>query len=589
MHNIHEVDVLVVGGGVAGLSAAAQSSLSCRTVVLSKLHPLRSQTTIARGGIAVVADRNEQDQPEWHMLDTLTAGEYLNDQDAVELLCLEGQHIFAELDHKWGIFTRTHQGELDQRFLDGHTNLITGQSLARICYADSSTGRNIAFALYQECIRQKVQFFNDFWLLEVIVSSSNPPGESDVCYGVIALEAANSTFHIFHSRALIIATGGYGRLWEATSNGATSTGDGCAAFLRKGFPLKDLEFFQFHPGGLYPSGALANEALLSAGGVLLNSKGERFMERYAPQSKELAMRDAVSRAMMIEINQGRGFDQQPFLHLDMRHLFNVPSISKSSQKILEETDQLCRLYLNLDPRNSLIPVFPTAHYAMGGIPTDLQARVLTGMSELTPVIGLYAVGECACVSLHGANRLGGNALLDGLVFGRLAGREAAEFARECELHAIPAEPMDVVQRRFERLRTGSGTEKISVLQKLLRRVMMEHVGVLRTAAGLQQALDEIQDLLDRFQAIRVENPFAPYNLELFNALELENLLLLGLATARSALERLESRGAHAREDFPRRNDLEWLKHSLCYLKGGEILLSEQPVKITRFPPPASSR
>lgn len=588
----HVFDVVIVGGGGAGLMAALYASRGARAAVVSKLHPLRSHTGAAQGGIGAALGNLEEDHPEWHTFDTIKGSDYLGDQDAIEFMCNEAVQAVYDLEHAGLPFSRTPEGRIDQRPFGGHTNNVTGKPVRRSCYAADRTGHMILQTLYQQCIKQETTFFDEFYVLDVLI-------ENGAAAGVTALELATGELHLFQAKAVILATGGYGRMWEVTSNAYAYTGDGAAVALRRGVPLEDMEFFQFHPTGIYKLGILITEAVRGEGGVLINSEGERFMERYAPQVKDLASRDVVSRAIYLELRAGRGINGQRYMHLDVRpetvnHYARLDGRIRpdgspyqvTAEEILSKIPGItdfCRTYLGVDPVQQPIPVQPTAHYAMGGIPTDKFGRVVID-SQGAVLPGLYAVGECSCVSVHGANRLGTNSLLDLIVFGKHAGIDAARYAAGAAFASLPQDAVDFARQQMDQLRNGSGKEKAAAIGAEMRQAMFDLVGVFRTEEGLGQALEKLKELRQRYLYVRVSDTGKQYNTELVHVWELGNLLDLALVTTVSALARRESRGAHAREDYPQRDDANWLKHTLAWLDHDQVRLDYKPVIITRYLP-----
>ncbi|HET7009746.1 MAG TPA: FAD-dependent oxidoreductase [Anaerolineales bacterium] len=592
MAQIHTQDVVIVGGGGAGLMAALHATRGARTAVLSKLYPIRSHTGAAQGGVCAALGNEEPDNPDWHTYDTVKGSDYLGDQDAIEFLCREAVTTIYELERMGLPFNRTAAGRIAQRFFGGHTNNDTGRPVRRACYAADRTGHMILQTLYQQCIKQGVTFFDEFQVLDLLMSGG-------AACGVVAVELATGVLHVFHSKAVIFATGGHGRAWEITSNAHSYTGDGVAVCLRRGIPAEDMEFFQFHPTGIYKLGILITEGVRGEGGVLVNDRGERFMERYAPRVKDLASRDVISRAMYLEMREGRGIAGGNYLYLDVRpETVNRyaeadgrtrPDGSPyrvTGEEILAKVPDIidfCRTYLGVDPIRQPMPVQPTAHYAMGGIPTDVHARVLIDERN-TPMPGLYAAGECACVSVHGANRLGTNSLLDIIVFGKEAGLQAADYAARASLPALASRPEADTMARLEALRSADGKERAADLRQELQRSMFDDVGVFRTAQGMQQAGDKIAELKERYRHVRVSDAGRIFNTELLEAWELGCLLDLAEVTAASALARTESRGAHAREDYPKRDDASWLKHTLAFAEDGKVRLAYKPVTITKYQP-----
>jgi succinate dehydrogenase / fumarate reductase flavoprotein subunit len=589
---MHQYEVVIVGAGGAGLMAALYASKGARTAVLSKLYPIRSHTGTAQGGVGAALASEEADRPDWHTFDTVKGSDYLGDQDAIEFMCQQAVPIVYELEHMGLPFDRTSEGRIAQRPFGGHTNNDTKRPVRRAAYAADRTGHMILQTLYQQCIKQEVTFFDEFHVFDLVI-------EDNVVCGVVAAELKTGEMHVFHAKAVILATGGHGRIWEITSNAHAYTGDGLALAMRRGVPAEDLEFFQFHPTGIYGLGILITEGVRGEGGVLINGQGERFMDRYAPTVKDLASRDVISRAMYLEMREGRGIGGKRYLHLDLR----PETINKyaevdgrtwpdGSPYIVTEDDikaklpdiiDFCRTYVGIDAFEVPIPVQPTAHYAMGGIPTNMHAEVVID-EKGTLLPGLYAAGECACVSVHGANRLGTNSLLDIVVFGKQAGIRAAEFAGGSSFVPVPKEPDAFVRSRLEELKTNPGTERAATLRKEMQQVMFEHVGVFRTQEGMQTALDRLRELKERFNNVRVEDQGEIFNIDLLDVCELSCMLDIAEATTVSALARTESRGAHAREDFPDRDDKRWLKHTLAYLEPDGIKLRHKPVTITKYQP-----
>jgi len=592
MTQTHVFDVVIVGGGGAGLMAALYASKSAKTAVVSKLYPSRSHTGAAQGGIGAALGNLEEDHPEWHTFDTVKGSDWLGDQDAIEFMCEEAVQSVYDLEHMGLPFSRTPDGRIAQRPFGGHTNNVSGKPVRRSCYAADRTGHMILQTLYQQCIKNQTEFYNEFHVIDLIITNG-------VVAGVVALELATSELHIFRAKAVIFATGGHGRIWEITSNAYAYTGDGVAVTVRRGIPAEDMEFFQFHPTGIMKLGILITEAVRGEGGILLNDQGERFMERYAPKVKDLASRDVISRAMYLEMRDGRGIKGQRYLLLDAR----PETINKyaeldgrtrpdgspyrvTAQEILSKIPDIadfCVTYLGVDPVKEPMPVQPTAHYAMGGIPTDKYGRVVVD-EQNTVLPGLYAAGECACVSVHGANRLGTNSLVDLIVFGKHAGLDAAEYATQQPLPEIPADALDFAREQISHLTHASGTENAAHIGEEMRHVMFDDVGVFRNHEGLERALAKVEELRERYKRVKVTDVSKMYNYDLVGAWELGNMLDLALITTQAALARQESRGGHAREDFPKRDDANWLRHSLAWLEDDQVRLGYKPVVITKYPP-----
>jgi len=564
----------VIGAGGAGLMAAIYLSRkpNLKTAVISKLYPTRSHTGAAQGGIGAALGNLEEDSPEWHAFDTVKGSDYLGDQDAIEVMCNEAVDVIIELEHMGLPFSRTPDGKIAQRPFGGHSHHFGEGPVRRSCYAADRTGHMILQTLYQNCIKNDVDVFNEFQVVDMLM-------EDGRCCGVVAYHVDSGDLHVFRAKAVLWATGGFGRVWSITSNAIAGTGDGAAIALRRGIPLEDMEFYQFHPTGIYKLGILITEGVRGEGGVLRNDNGERFMERYAPTMKDLASRDVVSRAIYQEIIQGRGIGGRRFVYLDATHLG-----AEVVEKKLPDITDFCRTYLGVDPVKQPIPIQPTAHDAMGGIPTDINGQVF--MDEKgTLVPGCYAAGEAACVSVHGANRLGTNSLLDLVVFGKRAGLAMAEYCATADMPQLPADPTGPITAEFERLLAQTSGEPAAKIREEMQNTMMDFVGVFREQAGIQKAVDKVRELQDRYRTLVIMDKGRRYNLDLLEAWELGSLLELAEVTAESALARTESRGAHSREDFPDRDDANWLKHTFAYRReGGRIELRYKPVTITRFQP-----
>ena len=570
-YRYHQTDVVVVGAGGAGLMAALRISPLARTAVLSKLIPVRSHTGAAQGGIGAALGNMEEDHWEWHMFDTVKGSDYLADQDAVEILTRDAVETVYELEHAGLPFDRTPEGKIAQRRFGGHTRNFGEASVMRSCYAADRTGMMILHTLYQQCTKNGVSFFDEFHVLDLLVHDG-------VCCGVVALSIETGELHVFHAKAVLFATGGFGRMYRVSSNALSITGDGVAVAYRRGVPLEDMEFFQFHPTGIYTLGILITEGVRGEGGVLRNAQGERFMERYAPSLLDLAPRDVVSRSIYREIREGRGVDGKDYVYLDATHLGR-----EVIRKKLPEIETFVRTYLGIDPSEKPIPVQPTAHYAMGGIPTDVDGRVVIDEKN-TPLPGFYAAGECACVSVHGANRLGTNSLVDILVFGRRAALHMAKYLEEVYLTSLPPNPEAEAREQAARLLSRTSGESVAEIRTALQAEMMDKVSVFRDESGLKAALATIQGLKERYCNACVTDQGKCFNTELMEALELGYLLDLAEVTAVSALARQESRGAHYREDFPKRDDANWLRHTLACKTDSGIALKHKPVTITRFEP-----
>ncbi len=592
MNNLHQFDVLVVGAGGAGLMAALYASRTASTAVISKLYPTRSHTGTAQGGVGAALGNIEEDRPEWHTFDTVKGTDYLGDQDAIQFMCEEAVQAVYELEHMGLPFSRTEDGRIAQRPFGGHTNNITGKPVRRACYAADRTGHMILQTLYQQCIKNRVNFYDEFQVIDLLVVNG-------ATAGVVALEMATGELHTFHAKTVIFATGGHGRIWEITSNAYSYTGDGVAITLRRGIPAEDMEFFQFHPTGIYRLGILITEGVRGEGGVLVNDLGERFMLNYAPTVKDLASRDVISRAMYLEMREGRGIGGKRYLYLDMRpetvnhyaamdgrkRADGSPYVVTGEELLAKLPDivDFARTYLGVDPVAQPMPVQPTAHYAMGGIPTDKYGRVVIDENN-TVLPGLYAAGEVACVSVHGANRLGTNSLLDLIVFGKYAGLKAAEYANGAQYQVLPGDASDFARQQLDEILNMNGSENLTDISNEMKSVMFDHVGVFRTEDGMSLALSKVRELQERIKNVRKPDGGKIFNTELLTIWEIKNLLDLAEVTALCALTRTESRGAHAREDYPKRDDANWLKHSLAWKSDGQIKLSYKPVTITKYQP-----
>jgi succinate dehydrogenase / fumarate reductase flavoprotein subunit len=575
----HPFDAIVVGAGGAGLWAALELAREgVNTAVLTKLYPTRSHTGTAQGGVCAALGNLEEDKPEWHMFDTVKGGDYLVDQDAAEVLSNEAIETVIELEHMGLPFNRTADGKIDQRRFGGHTRNFGEAPVRRACFAADRTGHMILQTLYQQCIKHGVKFFDEYQVVDLLFEGGEPEAGGRAA-GVVAYRVADGELHSFSAKAVLLATGGYGRMFRITSNAHSLTGDGVALCYRHGIPLQDMEFFQFHPTGIVGIGILLSEAARGEGGTLLNDLGERFMERYAPKLMELAPRDMVSRAMYQEIRAGRGIGGKDYLYLDVRHLGR-----KVIEEKLPDITDFARIYQGVEPLKEPVPVQPTAHYAMGGIPTNVNSEVVRDERN-TPVPGLFAAGECACVSVHGANRLGTNSLVDLLVFGRRAGRQMARYAAKVERPRAVASAADPARAQLDAIRSReSKGESVAKIRKELADVMMDNVGVYRTGPLLTDAQAKVRELKGRNELVSITDCGAVFNTDLLEANELGYLLDLAEAMVAGALNRTESRGAHSREDFPERDDVKFLKHTLAYKGPKGPTLKYKPVSITRFQP-----
>jgi len=573
----HKYDVIIVGAGGAGMRAALESSQRGRTAVLTKLYPTRSHTGAAQGGMCAALANVEEDNWEWHTFDTVKGGDYLVDQDAAEIMCREAIDAVIDLEKMGLPFNRTPEGKIDQRRFGGHTRNHGEAAVRRSCFAADRTGHMILQTLYQNCIKNNVEFYNEFYVLDLLLNKDadgNP-----ITSGVVAYELATGEIHLFQAKSVVLATGGFGKVFKTTSNAHTLTGDGMGIVYRKGLPLEDMEFYQFHPTGLAGLGVLLTEGARGEGGILRNASGERFMERYAPTIKDLAPRDMVARAMVQEVREGRGAGPyKDYVYLDLTHL---PAEQIESK--LPDITEFSRTYLGVDPITERVPVFPTAHYAMGGVPTDVETRVLRDNTNVVP--GLFAAGEVACVSVHGANRLGTNSLLDINVFGRRAGIAAAEYAATADYVDLPDSPADLVVNMVENLKNSTGTERVAPIRKAMQDTMDMKAQVYRTDETLRTALQDLRDLKVRYANVSIQDKGARYNTDLLEAIELGFLLDLAEVLVVGALARKESRGGHAREDFQTRDDENFMVHTMAYLDDAEgVRLGYKPVTMTRYQP-----
>ncbi|MFI7579258.1 succinate dehydrogenase flavoprotein subunit [Kocuria sp. M1N1S27] len=576
---VHKYDVVIIGAGGAGMRAAIEAGQRSRTAVLTKLYPTRSHTGAAQGGMCAALANVEEDNWEWHTFDTIKGGDYLVDQDAAEVMAKEAIDAVLDLEKMGLPFNRTPEGKIDQRRFGGHTRDHGKAPVRRACYAADRTGHMILQTLYQSCIKHNVEFYNEYYVLDLIMTEVD--GERRVA-GVVSYDLASGELHVFQAKSVVFASGGAGKVYKTTSNAHTLTGDGMAIAFRNGLPLEDMEFIQFHPTGLAGLGILVSEAARGEGGILRNADGERFMERYAPTIKDLAPRDIVARSMANEVREGRGAGpNKDYVLLDLTHLEPAHIDAK-----LPDITEFARTYLGVEPYTEPVPVFPTCHYAMGGIPTNIKAEVLQDNENVVP--GLYAAGEVACVSVHGSNRLGTNSLLDINVFGKRAGIYAAEYAQQAEFVPVPDTALESTVALLDNARNGTGTEKVAAIRKELQDSMDLNVQVFRTAETLQTALDDIAALEARYANISIQDKGKRFNLDLLEAVELGFLLQLAKVMTVAALHRTESRGGHFREDFPERDDDNFMKHSMVYLDPSSptagIRQETKPVIFTRYEP-----
>jgi succinate dehydrogenase flavoprotein subunit len=576
---VHVLDALVIGAGGAGLYAALELKRALGTAgrvgVVSKLYPTRSHTGAAQGGVCAALGNTEEDHWEWHWWDTVKGGDYLVDQDAAEVMCRDAVQTIRDLEHLGLPFDRTPEGLIDQRRFGGHSRNHGEGPVRRACYSADRTGHAILQTLYQQCIRHDVTFFDEYQVIDLLM----PDGREGHVSGVLALRLATGEMTAFLARSVLFATGGFGMVYKVTSNAHTLTGDGVAIAYRRGLALEDMEFYQFHPTGMYRLGFLLSEAMRGEGGILRNGEGERFMERYAPTMKDLAGRDVVSRSIYQEIAAGRGVNGGDFVHLDVRHLGAEVLDHK-----LPDMAGFIRTYFGLEPLTDLVPVQPTAHYAMGGIPTDHNGRVLADVNGRA-VPGFFAAGECACVSVHGANRLGTNSLLDILVFGRRAGAAMAAELSDSPSPGRDAEAEARAAAWLAELLSATEGERPATIRAELRELMFRTCGVYRSGAGLAECRAGVADLRERAGHLRLDDHGVRYNTDLTDAIELGFLLDCAEAMAISAEARTETRGAHAREDFPNRDDDQWMRHTFATRQpDGTVALTYKPVTVTAYQP-----
>ncbi|MFB3886567.1 MAG: succinate dehydrogenase flavoprotein subunit [Thermodesulfobacteriota bacterium] len=566
-------DIIIVGAGLAGLRAAVEVSGQADVAVVSKVFPTRSHSGVAQGGITAPLGNEEEDRWEWHFFDTVKGSDYLGDQDAIEIMVKDAPRAIYELEHMGVPFSRTPEGKIAQRNFGGHTRDYGKKPVKRACYAADHTGRVVLDTLFDQCLRRQVKFYSEHYVLSLDFREGR-------CSGVVTYDLATGELHLLEAKAVLLATGGCGKIYKTTSNSRSTTGEVFNLAYQSGIPLEDMEFIQFHPTGLYPLGILVSEAARGEGGVLRNRFGERFMERYAPGVKDLAARDVVSRAILTEIREKRGIAEKDYVHLDLTHL-GEETISEK----LWEIDSFVRIYLGIDPLYDPIPVQPTCHYIMGGISTTVDGQVLSD-EKGSIVPGLYAAGECACLSVHGANRLGCNSLLDLLVFGRRSGLAMRDGVKEYQTPPTSADPLKEGEEKIKQLLDHQGKEKIDPIRRGMQRVMMDYGSVFRNQKGLKKGIEEIRSLKERYKDIEIADKGKRFNFELMEAVELGHQLELSEVILVSALQRRESRGAHFREDFPLRADRYYLKHTLAHKTSRGPEVKYKPVKITRFQPEA---
>ena len=572
---IHQYDVIIVGAGGAGLQAAIEIPTESSCAVLTKVFPTRSHTGTAQGGVSAALGNEEEDSWEWHAFDTVKGGDYLGDQDAIETMCKDAIRAIIALEHMGMPFNRTPEGKIAQRMFGGHTANFGEKPVRRACYSADRTGHVMLQTLYEQCMKNDVTFFNEYHVMDLIIRDG-------VCRGLVAIEIKTGEIHIFHAKAVMFATGGYGRVFQITSNAMAGTGDGFEMAYRNGVPLEDMEFVQFHPTGLWKLGILVSEAARGEGGILRNKDGERFMERYAPSIKDLAPRDMVSRAIYTEIKEGRGIEASDgsfYVGLDLTHLGK-----EIIEEKLPEITGFAKTYLGVDANEEWIPVQPTTHYAMGGIPTTIDAEVIVDENNTT-MPGFYAAGECACVSVHGANRLGTNSLLDILVFGRRGGKKIAEFLVNAELPNLPDDASEWTRNTIKRIRNNDNSVKMIDVRNEMQFTMMDTCSVFRVEESMKEGLQKIKELQEKYLLVGIDDKSKGFNTDLLEVVELGSLLNTAETIITCAINRKESRGAHWREDYAKRDDTNWLKHSLIFATTGSTPdIRYKPVIIKQFEP-----
>lgn len=566
-------DVVIVGAGLAGLRAALEASRYYDVAVVSKIFPTRSHSGAAQGGIAAAMGNVEEDHIDWHFFDTVKGSDYLADQNAAEVLVNDALPAVYELEHMGVPFSRTPEGKINQRKFGGHTRNYGEAPVLRACFAADRTGHVLLHTLYDQCVKNHVRFYSEFFVTDLLL-------KDNIICGLVAYDMIGGEFVTFSSKTVVFATGGYGRTYKITSNAHANTGDGLGIVLRAGLPLEDMEFVQFHPTGLYRYGILLTEGARGEGAYLINDKGERFMEKYAPKLMELAPRDMTSRSIQTEINEGLGINGEDYVYLDLRHLGE-----KKINERLPEITGFCRKIAGVDPVKEPIPIQPTAHYSMGGIPVNIDSEVLAdGKSKV--VEGFYAAGECACVSVHGANRLGTNSQLETVVFGRRAGKAIVGYLNKngTDPADLPEDQIKTSIGRIEKIRTNEGKEKVGVIRRELQETMMNKLGIFRQEKDMKEMLDKVHELEERAEHIQIDDKDMKFNTDLTEAMELDNLLHFAEIIVSGALNRQESRGSQYRLDFPKRDDINWLKHTLAFKKEGKVVFDYKPVVITKFQP-----